>query len=285
MVTAKVDKHKQIEIITLTEPGHALALRLAAALEKTKEKTHLEYTYNSPVNGMSVCIAHKPKPFTEYVQQAFTQKHPLILICATGIAVRTLAPVLMNKHEDPPVLVLDEKGEFVIPLLSGHEGGANAWAAQIAKLLDGQLVITTAKPYVKPMYTVGMGCERHCPEAALMTLLESCLAMKGIGLDQIESINSIDIKADEVGLISLAKTLNIPYQTFDVPTLTTVESLLSVKSEYVYKTVGVYGVAESAALIAAQTITGSEIDKNSAELFLTKQKSTQATCAIARSYL
>jgi len=278
-------KHKHIEIITLTEPGHELALRLASVLENTDSCLPLNKSPDLPGKKLPVRIAHKPKPFADYVQQAFTQQHPLILICATGIAVRTLAPVLVNKHEDPPVVILDEKGEFIIPLLSGHEGGANEWAAHIAKLLNGQLVITTAKSYVKPMYTVGMGCERHCPETALMTLLELCLAMTGIGLDQIESINSIDIKADEVGLISLAKTLNIPYQTFDVATLTTVESLLSVKSEYVYKTVGVYGVAESAALIAAQMLTGGLTEKNSAELFLTKQKSAQATCAIARSYL
>ena len=62
--------------------------------------------------------------------------------------------------------------------------------------------------------------------------------------------------------------------------LTTVESLLQTPSDYVFNTVGVYGVAESAALYSAKKSTNSV-----PELILSKQKNTKATCAIARAYL
>jgi len=252
--------NRSIRIVALTEAGKRLAERLQSQLE------------NSEVN-------YKPKPFADKIQQAFNQGDALILICATGIAVRTLAPVIKSKLVDPPVLVLDEAGKFVIPLLSGHEGQANDWGSEISHLLQAQLVLTTAQDYLQPIYTIGMGCERHCPESELYELLTSCLQQAGLRLEQIRSINSIDIKSDEQGLIGLARSLNKDYQTFDTSRLSTVEEQLSTKSDYIFKTVGVYGVAESAALYAAR-----EATQSVAELVLKKQKTKKATCAIARSY-
>ncbi|PID45689.1 MAG: cobalamin biosynthesis protein CbiG [Proteobacteria bacterium] len=249
-----------IRIVSLTDAGQRLGQRLNKAIADS------EHWY-------------KPKPFQTSVQNAFRLGERLILICATGIAVRTLAPVLNNKHTDPAVLVLDELGQFVIPLLSGHEGGANDWAAQVSKMLGAQLVMTTAKPYLKPVYSVGMGCERHCPEHHLAELLSNCLAQAGLDNEQISDINSIDLKADETGLIRLAEQLGKPFRTYNAAALSMVEDQLSTKSDYVFAVTGVYGVAESAALYAAQLITG-----EAAELVLVKQKTARATCAIARSY-
>jgi cobalt-precorrin 5A hydrolase len=68
----------------------------------------------------------------------------LLFIGAAGIIVRLIAPHLHDKHSDPAVLVVDEAGRFVIPLLSGHIGGANAFGATVARLLQAQLALTTA---------------------------------------------------------------------------------------------------------------------------------------------
>ena len=249
-----------IRIVALTEAGLKLANQLQLKLADTE-------------------VWFKPEPFKEKIQSAFNQKESLVLICATGIAVRTLAPVIKSKHDDPPVIVMDEPGHFVIPLLSGHEGGANDLAASIADLIKGQLVLTTSKPYLKPVYTVGMGCERDCPQSVLNDLLSEAFEKSGLSLEQIHSINSIDIKTDEAGLTSLSSAVDLPFAVWTKENLTDVEHLLSEKSDYVFETVGVYGVAESAALYAAQQLTGEP-----AELVLTKIKNKRATCAIARSY-
>ncbi len=254
-----------IRVIALTDAGRLLGERIQCFLSEQHRLSELWF---------------KPQPFTETIQQAFKEGDALLFICATGIVVRTLAPVINNKHEDPPILVVDELGQFVIPLLSGHEGGANQWGDEIANVIGAQLVMTTAKPYLKPIYAVGMGCERHCSEEELIKLLKSCLCEANISIDDICSINSIDIKADENGLINCAASFNKPYHTFDKSQLSTVEHLLSTKSDYVFDTVGVYGVAESAALVAAQNETG-----DVAELVLNKVKTKKATCAIAKSYM
>lgn len=251
-----------IQIFALTELGCVLAKKLQTLLPEDDIQIHF-----------------KPKPFAQTVQQAFEKGDKLIFICATGIVMRTLAPVLKDKHQDPPVLVLDEMGEFVIPLLSGHEGGANDWAYQVSSILNSQLVITTAAPYLKPVYSIGMGCERDCPLVFLEELMLKSLTKAGLTIEQIESFNSIDIKSDEVNLIALAKKYNKPYRTWSIAELSPMKRLLSTHSDYVFNTVGVYGVAESACLVSCQKLTQTE-----PELILSKQKNTKATCAIARSF-
>lgn len=87
------------------------------------------------------------RPFerlAEILPDLWKKSDLLIFVMATGIVVRQIAPFLQSKDRDPAVLVLDEKGQFVISLLSGHLGGANAWAQALAEQLKAQPVITTA---------------------------------------------------------------------------------------------------------------------------------------------
>ncbi len=67
-----------------------------------------------------------------------------IFICATGIAVRAIAPHLQGKSLDPAVVVLDQDGKYCISLLSGHLGGANELTLHIADILGAEPVISTA---------------------------------------------------------------------------------------------------------------------------------------------
>ena len=71
-------------------------------------------------------------PVAEWTKMYFPVADALIYIGAAGIAVRAIAPVVKDKTADPAVVVMDEAGRHVIPLLSGHIGGANALAEQIA---------------------------------------------------------------------------------------------------------------------------------------------------------
>ena len=78
------------------------------------------------------------------LREKIVEYSKLVFICACGIAVRTIAPFVKNKKEDFAVVVCDEDGKFAISLLSGHLGGANELAENVAEILGGQAVITTA---------------------------------------------------------------------------------------------------------------------------------------------
>ena len=80
----------------------------------------------------------------EFTRRCFAGCDAIVFIGAAGIAVRMIAPLVKAKDTDPAVLVIDEKGRFVIPILSGHIGGANALAMRLATLLHATPVITTA---------------------------------------------------------------------------------------------------------------------------------------------
>lgn len=80
--------------------------------------------------------------FSETVSELFSQGHPIIGICAAGILIRSLAPLLSDKRAEPPVIAIAEDGSAVVPLLGGLNG-ANDLARQIAKLLQVQAAITT----------------------------------------------------------------------------------------------------------------------------------------------
>lgn len=77
-------------------------------------------------------------------EKTFRTADALFFFCASGIAVRKIAPLLKSKTSDPAVLVTGEDGKYVISLLSGHLGKANAWAEEVAEALGAQPVITTA---------------------------------------------------------------------------------------------------------------------------------------------
>ena len=87
-------------------------------------------------------------PFSHGVQPLVDRLWPdyggFVFIMATGIVVRTIAPLLQSKDRDPAVVVLDDAGRFAVSLLSGHIGGANGLAKLCAELTGGTPVITTA---------------------------------------------------------------------------------------------------------------------------------------------
>ncbi|MDD3571018.1 MAG: cobalt-precorrin 5A hydrolase [Lachnospiraceae bacterium] len=80
----------------------------------------------------------------EWVNDGFEKKECMVFIGAAGIAVRSISPYVKDKLTDPPVIVIDEKGQFVIPILSGHVGGGNAVAKEISNTIGATAVITTA---------------------------------------------------------------------------------------------------------------------------------------------
>ena len=139
-------------IIAITQNGLALAKKLKAQFPDsviyTLDKWHDEE-----------CTAIEPDLST-FTAQLFDRHKTLVYIMATGIVVRSIALHLVDKTVDPAVVVLDEKGQFAISLLSGHLGGANAVASEIAGAIGATAVITTASD-VQGMPSVDMIAQKH----------------------------------------------------------------------------------------------------------------------------
>jgi cobalt-precorrin 5A hydrolase / precorrin-3B C17-methyltransferase len=81
--------------------------------------------------------------FGETVRSLYTENHPIIGLCAAGILIRTVAPLLSNKQQEPPVLAVAEDGSAVVPLLGGLSG-VNVLARSIATDLNITAAVTTS---------------------------------------------------------------------------------------------------------------------------------------------
>ena len=87
---------------------------------------------------------HRHARMVESVRSEWDQADGLVMIGATGIAVRAIAPLLQSKTSDPAVVSVDDAGHHVIALAGGHAGGANDLAAEVAALLSATAVVSTA---------------------------------------------------------------------------------------------------------------------------------------------
>ena len=152
METASVNKYK---LIAFTDNGVRLMERLAEALKAEdagdkSEESLISASDNTEETGCAckraVNVAEIPEvvSVSAFASQNFVKGNVLVFIGAAAIAVRAIAPFIKDKTTDPAVIVIDEKGKFVIPILSGHIGGANAEAGKIAGILGVTPVITTA---------------------------------------------------------------------------------------------------------------------------------------------
>ena len=77
------------------------------------------------------------------IEENFSRWKQVIFFGASGICVRMIAPYLKDKHEDPAVVCVDSKGLYAIPIVSGHIGGANQLAKDVAHMLGAEAVVTT----------------------------------------------------------------------------------------------------------------------------------------------
>ncbi len=325
-------------ILVLGESGLATARRIAKALPDAALHGRAPR-----VRGAAVTFENT----TDHIRSLFTAGTPVIGICAAGVLIRCLAPVLSAKREEPPVLAVAEDGSAVVPLLGGHQG-ANRLATRIAEALGVTAAITAAgdvrfgvalddppagwrlanpdhaKPFVAALLAgatvrldgdapwlsqsalpfaqngehvlrvtdrnetgnaetliyhpaslaLGIGCERGATADEVVTLARQTLAKAGLAADAVTCVTSIDLKADEPAVHAVADALGVPARFFTAARLEQESPRLATPSEAVFREVGCHGVAEGAALAAA----GAD-----GVLTVAKQKSTRATCAIARA--
>ena len=129
-----------LRLICFTQAGAQTAQRLLRAIDS---QFCCEGVLSSRFAGSS-CLPKTELSLADWTRKQFSQADCLVFVGACGIAVRAIAPFVKDKFADPAVLVIDEQGRFCISLLSGHVGGANAFANLCAQALGATPVITTA---------------------------------------------------------------------------------------------------------------------------------------------
>ena len=129
---------KRILSVSFTYQGAALQEKLGVFLASQGMDFRAFAKY--PVKNC-LLLENSLRDFTE---KAFSEADGILFVSAAGIAVRAIAPFVRQKDRDPAVLVLDDTGKYVIPILSGHLGGANNLSEQIAAFLGAEAVITTS---------------------------------------------------------------------------------------------------------------------------------------------
>lgn len=131
----------KISIISFTENGGKLSEMVSEKLGDRETELFTKCTYFSgdieKIRKIKVSVG-------DWAGEQMAKGNALIFIGACGIAVRAIAPHIVSKLSDSPVIVIDEKGDYVIPVLSGHIGGANELACRIAECIGAEPVITTA---------------------------------------------------------------------------------------------------------------------------------------------
>ncbi len=128
-----------VAIVAVTKKGSDLGRRLKGRLPGSHLYVPEKFALSDQQNEYPFQL-----PASDTIRRVFTRYRSLVLVMATGIAVRMISTELRDKRTDPAVVAVDDAGTFAVSLLSGHLGGANALSRKIASLLGAVPVVTTA---------------------------------------------------------------------------------------------------------------------------------------------
>lgn len=183
-----------INIISFTRKGLEVA-------EKVKEvvpaRVYSKCQSISETESMNKQVMLVEESIGEWTRKMQRKKDPILFVGAMGIAVRAISGGIEDKLSDAPVLVMDELGQYIIPVLAGHVGGANELAVKIANLLGAIPVITTATD-VEGAFAVDLWAKEN-----------------GLGIYNREGIAKVSAKALEGKAIRLSIE-NFPPKNTDV---------------------------------------------------------------------
>ncbi|MCD8309735.1 MAG: precorrin-4 C(11)-methyltransferase [Prevotellaceae bacterium] len=119
-------------ILPVSEAGMEIARTLSQELPDAAIFTTHEESGCTPVDSLG-----------GFVKERFNQFDAFVFIGAMGICVRTIAPMVRDKHTDPAIVCVDSTGQYAVSVLSGHIGGANALTRQVAGIIGAEPVVTT----------------------------------------------------------------------------------------------------------------------------------------------
>lgn len=139
----------------------------------------------------------------DHVRDLFAAKTPVIGVCASGILIRAVAPLLNDKTAEPPAVSVADDGSTVVPLLGGHRG-ANRLAKELAEMLSGHAAVTTAGD-------IALGVALDAPPLGWRLANPECAksVMAGLlsgGVAKIEGRNIWGLDADPNGSVTLIAT-------------------------------------------------------------------------------
>ena len=143
MATEQAKQAERTAIIALTRNGARMAKSLAASIdgEATLFLDRRFHQEGDPESGRAEVF---DLPLRPVVERAFAEYSHLVLFLSAGASIRLLAPLLKSKQVDPAVVCVDDAGDFCVSLISGHVGGADRLAEEVAKQLGARAVITSA---------------------------------------------------------------------------------------------------------------------------------------------
>ena len=191
---------KPIAVITLSATGAEQAGRLVKDLKGCDLFVHGSVARR--------CDGTRFDSVRMLTRQIFRRYKGLVYVLPCGVAVRAIDGFLKGKKEDPAVVVVDVGGRYAISLLSGHEGGANDLALQVANCLGAEPVITTTTEAEKSLI-VGVGCRRGISADAVVSAIKKALGIAKARIGQVRFLATVDIKKDEAGLLKAAARLGV----------------------------------------------------------------------------
>lgn len=147
----------RVAIVAITKHGAKQVAELAPRLPEAS--IIVSEKFAATMKDLNNTVKPYTGPLRAQLPRLFADYDQIVFCVSLGAVVRLIAPCLKSKEEDPGVLVIDDAAQFVIPVLSGHVGGANAFAEQIADILSATAVLTTASDVGKTIAVDILGRE------------------------------------------------------------------------------------------------------------------------------
>jgi cobalt-precorrin 5A hydrolase len=237
-----VDRTGPIALIAVSEEGARLGLGLRERFAEPERVTL--WAARPYIPRARVYEA----PLAGFIGGLWPDHAAIVGVMASGILVRAIAPHVASKYDDPAVVVVDDAGRFAISLLSGHEGGANRLAEQIAAETRGQAVVTTGSE-ARRRVVVGVGARRGVTEERVLAAVDEALSAVGRTREDVRGLATIDLKQDEAGILAAAERLGVPVQIIGRERIRVLQDALR-DPGFVEDITGVAAVCEPAAMLA-----------------------------------
>ena len=331
----------KIAVFAYSRQGCKTARRVIAYFAGHEIQAYTMARFEEPGFGS---ITRPSKPFYGPI---FSSVDAMVFVGSTGIAVREIAPHVRDKATDPAVVSIDELGRFCVPLLSGHIGGANDLALELANALDATPVITTAtdinkrfsvdawaarngyeiaslsrakavsaaileqdiplqcdypimtklpggvipgdsgavgirisvyrdEPFERTLRLIprilhlGIGCRKGTDISVIRETVDTVLKENNIDHRAVKCVASIDLKAEEAGLLAFCQEQKLPVLFFSAEELKAVPGEFT-PSVFVQSITGVDNVCERAALIGAEKLIVKKTARNGVTVALAEE--------------